>query len=122
MKKPAKTKPAYEDLSLLPSIIASTVCGRPYSGKEFSPSLAPGASTVAAMEAKRQAMTEDQIDEFSDLCDRFCHQVYDKGVKWFMDIVEANGNKGRDQLYVFVTHWLVAYLTNPQNLRSKIEA
>jgi hypothetical protein len=100
---------AYEDLPLLPSIIASTVCGREYKGQEFSLGMLHP-DDVAKYEALRQKMTPKQIDAFADYVDERCKYAYDNKVSWFMKIVRAKGNAGRDQLYVWVTHWMTSWL------------
>lgn len=104
-----KKKTDYFDLPFLPNIIADTVCAREYKQQEWSVGLR-SAREMAKIEALRLKMTQDQIDEFSNHCDEKCKMAYENENKWFMDIVKARGNKGRDQLYVFITHWLSAYL------------
>ena len=105
MKKRAK----YEDLPLFPFFVAESVCARPYTGQEWSEQLRD-ARMVARIEATRQAMTAEQIREFADLCEARCRAAWDSGAAWFAKCVRAEGDSGRDQLYVWTAHWLASWL------------
>jgi hypothetical protein len=107
---------AYDDLPFLPFIIADAVCQREYKGEEWS-EFYRNPKRIAEFEAKRQQMTREQMDEFCRLCDNRCRGAYEAKAPWFEKIVEAKGDGGRDQLYVWITHWLTAYLQNPAILR-----
>lgn len=108
------TKTAYENLPFLPSIIASTVCGREYKGQEFTPGMLHP-DNIAKTEALRQRMTPEQIDAFSEYVDQRCKEAYEVRAQWFMKIVRAQANSGRDQLYIFITHWMTSWLKQTFN-------
>lgn len=104
----------YEDLPILPTVAADYVCSQPYTGKEWSEhDPLPWEKT----EEKRKKMSPDEIREFGDLCDARCKAAYEAKAEWFEKIVKAKRNKGRDQLYVWLTHWMASYLTNPERFR-----
>ena len=100
---------AYDELPIIPAMIAESVCQRPYTGAEWSWTIRD-ASTVERIEAARQRMTLEQVRAFSDACERLCHAAYDAGAKWFCELARARDNSGRDQLYVWASHWLASYL------------
>lgn len=104
----------YEDLPILPTVAADYVCGQPYTGKEWS---RHDPLPWEKIEAKRQKMKSEEIREFGDLCDARCKAAYEAKADWFEKIVKAKGDRGRDQLYVWLTHWMAAYLTNPEGFR-----
>lgn len=95
----------YEALHLLPAVVAENVCLKPYEGQEFSN---PSPREVARVEALRQKLTDEQIRAFYEYADAKCRIAYESKAKWFMDCLK--GERGRDQLYVWMTHWMVAYL------------
>lgn len=99
----------YDKLPFLPELIASTVCGQIYRQQEFSEGVRSQA-TIDRVEAKRLVMTPAQIEDFSEKCDAKCEGAFNAKAKWFMDCVKARDNSGRDQLYVWIRHWMVAYL------------
>lgn len=116
MPNPYKT---YDSLPLVAIIIADTVAGRPYTGSELSErSRSP--VEVAKIEALRQKMTHDQAREFAEICDARCMAAFEAKAKWFMDCVKAKDNRGRDQLYVWISHWLAAYLKAPDAFRRRL--
>src|SRR5271157_5691169 len=96
-------KTSYDDLPFLPNLIAETICSQEYTGQEFSIGLM-STKDCSVIEAKRKALTKRQIDMFAERTDELCKGAYEAESKWFMDIVKAEGNKGRDQLYVWVRH------------------
>ena len=73
--------------------------------------------TVEEVEALRQKITREQVDEFCKLADNRCKRAYEKQMDWFEKIVRAKGNRGRDQLYVWISHWLSSFLVNPDKMR-----
>lgn len=103
----------YEDIAFLPYLMAETVCGQPYTGQEFSDQLRPGPRQIEKIEAARLAMTTEQIAEFAEHCDERCRGAYNKRMDWFMKCVRAKDNSGRDQMFVWIAHWLASYLTDP---------
>ena len=110
----------YEDLPLLPNIIAEKVCSEPYLGTEMSEGVRD-AAFISRTEAARRKMTPDQVREFADLCDAKCKAAYNSKAKWFVTLAKAKDNRGRDQLAVWITHWLASYLTNPLVFRRSCE-
>lgn len=108
----------YDDIPVLPSIIAETVCSEVYTGQEWSLQRRPGIAYIERIEAARKAMTPEQVREFAGLADTWCHKAYEQRVSWMLDAAEAKDSSGRDSLYVFIRHWMVAYLTNPVAFRA----
>lgn len=113
-----KTKIPYDQLVLMPIVIADTVALQPYDGGDIS-DRNRSQSHIEKIEALRLVMTSEQLIEFGELVDKICRDAYekDKEFPWFMKIVKSKGNRGRDQLYIWVKHWLSSYLNNPENLR-----
>lgn len=105
-----KVKTSFEMLPIIPCIVAETVCSTVYTGSEVSDTHRDS-KRVAQIESKRQLMTPAQVREFSDLTDVRCKRAYELDVPWFKRCLK--GNKGRDLLYMWVTHWLSSYLMNP---------
>jgi len=110
-------KTNYDNLSFLPTIVAYAVATTPYDAKELS-SGNRDPNEIIRIDALRKKMTESQINEFFNLCDSKCRNAYDVKADWFMKIVKAKGNKGRDMLYSFCSHWLVAYLNDPVKFKN----
>lgn len=102
-------KKKYEDLSILPFIVASSVTMTEYKGEEIS-IRNRNSSFVDETEAKRKLMTTEQVNEFSSFVDTLCRNAYEVDAKWFVDIANASGNKGRDSLYSWASHFLSSYL------------
>lgn len=99
----------YDDLHLLPYIAAETVVNTPYDGSELS-SEARCSATIQKLETARQALTPEERETFVKWADQRCRGAYHANVKWFRDCLR--GNQGRDQLYVWMRHWLAAFLDN----------
>lgn len=104
---------SYNDLQFLPTVIAKTVCETPYIGRETNNL---SAEFIAQTEAARQAMSVYNVEAFGEFCDRRCRMAYNTRASWFMRCVRAKGNKGRDILYMWITHWLAAYLQDESTL------
>lgn len=115
-----RSRTDYEDLALVPALIAETVCDRPYRS-EFSAKLASPAED-ARIERLRQKLTPKQIGDFVLLVDAMCRLAYEREVAWFMSCVRAKNNTGRDRLYLLATHWLHSYLVNPALFARKVQA
>jgi hypothetical protein len=109
-------KTPYDMHPLVPTIIAETVCLQPYTGAEWSQG-ALSYADISKVETARQKMTDAQIREFSDLCEQKCRAAYDANAKWMTECARAKGNRGRDQLYVYISHWLSSYLHDPESFR-----
>jgi hypothetical protein len=100
----------YENLPFLPAMIAETICSEEYTEQEWSEGLR-NKERANKVEAQRQAMTPEQIDAFAKYVDQRCKDAYELGADYFMKIVRAKGNRGLNQLYVFIRHWLVSWLS-----------
>lgn len=105
-------KCSYDDLHLVPSIVASRICELTYTGREMRDGHRQ--SFVAEIEKRRQAMTADDIRAFCKETDERCRAAYEAKADFFMMCVRSKTNRGRDQLYVWVTHWLSAFLGNQE--------
>ena len=105
----------YDELAIVPRLIAETVCGEPYTGAE----MLGRAVAVADVEAARQRMTAEQIAEFASFSDERCRVAYERGADWMLKCARSRSNRGRDQLYMYVRHWLAAYLLG--NWRERID-
>jgi hypothetical protein len=99
----------YENLAFLPSLIAETVCEREYKGQEWSPGMRLP-NEIAKYEGLRKKMTPEQVKAFAEYVDQRCEQAYKAKAEWFMKIVRSRTNAGRDQLYMWVTHWMTSWL------------
>lgn len=97
----------YDQLPIIPALIAEDVVQAPYTGCEWSDRTR---SKVEQVEAARQALTEEQRREFVDVCEQRCRHAYDADAKWMLDI--ANKEDGRGDLWVLFSHWLAAYVYN----------
>ena len=95
----------YDELTLQPHVIAKMVVTSPYDGRELSNN---PAYMVTKVESLRQQMPELHQQAFVQACDNRCREAYEIGADWFMACL--NGNRGRDQLYNWVKHWLASYL------------
>lgn len=102
-------KPKYEDILLMPNIIAETVCGREYTGREWSQNVV-SPPEVKEIESKRKLLTQEEIREFADLCDARCKAAYEASANWFQKCIDAEGNAGRDDLYMWITHWMTSFI------------
>lgn len=109
-------KVPYDRMPMVPAIIAETVCSQPYTGAEWSEGAVSHAQ-ISRVEIARQAMTQAQIGEFSDLCERKCKAAYEADAKWIVECVQATGSRGRDQLYIYMSHWLASYIHDPELFR-----
>lgn len=119
----------YDELVLMPHVIAQTVCGQPYTGHEMSDRIR-SAQDVREVEELRQQMTGAQIADFIDVVDKVCRRAYDNRYAWFLKCVKEparrrgrpnyNENAGRDQLYIWVSHWMNSYLRNPKRMREQV--
>ena len=107
-----KIKTPYEQICFLPYMMAEMVANQPYTGQEWSEGIR-SAANVEKYEALRQKMTPEQINEYAKWVDRRCRYCYENNVEWFMKLVKSKTNQGRDQLYVYMGHWLASYLHNP---------
>jgi hypothetical protein len=102
-------------------MVASSIAMTEYKGEDLSVR-SRNAAFINKFEAKRKAMTSEQIEEFSSLVDTLCRNAYDADAKWFMDIANASGNKGRDDLGSWMSHFLVSYLTEPVFFANRVKS
>ena len=65
---------------------------------------------LAKVEKLRRAMTEKDRERFCGEVDVRCKAAYAAKAEWFMQIVNAKGNAGRNQMYIWCSHWLVSFL------------
>ena len=108
MKKP-KALPDYDDLPFLPYMLANTVANRPYTGQEWAFGIV-SPEEVADIEALRQKMTVDDIARFETEVEDRCRKAHKNKARFWVNVINASGNKGRDQLYIWITHWLTGFL------------
>ena len=106
-----KKRIAYDSIVLIPRIVAETTAATPYTAIEYKYGCP---AHVAEVEKKRLAMTPAMVKQFVETCDRRCRAAYACRAKWFEKIARSGTNWGRDQLYVWMSHWLDAYLTDPK--------
>ena len=106
----------YEDLVLSPHFVAGTVIDTVYDGSELSNS---SPIQAAKLESVRQGLPEAHRKEFVTLTDNRCRAAYEVKADWFMKCIRSRSNAGRDQLYIWVTHFLASYLHDPESLRRK---
>jgi len=99
---------AYDDLALVPFILAENVARREYTGEEMSIQLRSSAKDIAKVEELRKTLTPEEEHTFCNICDERCKHAYNNKSDWFMRIVRMED--GRAQLEMFLTHWLVAFL------------
>jgi len=107
---------SYDQIALVPSIVADIVVYRPYEMQEFSQNMR-SQSIIEEIEGKRKQLTIAQCEEFIQLCDKRCRDAYEIKADWFEDCVNSDSS---DQLMIWITHWLVSYINNPKLFRRKI--
>jgi hypothetical protein len=93
---------------LLPKTLAGIIAARPYTGQECRNQ---GQDHIARIEALRQEMTPETVRIFSDWCERRCQSAYNIQAPWFVKCIKAKD--GRNQLCIWLSHWLAAFLINP---------
>ena len=106
-------KTPFHDLPISPAIIADCVLSEPYQAQEWSDKVRDGYE-AKTIEAKRQALTNEQRNAFAIECELRFFEAYKSGAKWFYNIIQARGNAGRDKLYTFTRHWLAAFISSIQ--------
>jgi hypothetical protein len=104
----------FDDLPLVPAVCAQHVCETEYTGNEVS-SLARCQSLIDKIEHLRQKMTLADIEQFCQYVDKRCRDAYDVKAQWFMKCLK--GKTGRNQLYVWIQHWLSAFLIKSATLQ-----
>jgi hypothetical protein len=111
MAKTAKKLP-FDDLSILPGVVASQVLAEVYTGQEVSDH-ARSPKQVASIERIRQQLNPGQRLQFETATELRCRKAYACDAPWIIKIMNSNSNAGRDMLYQFVRHWLAAYCLYP---------
>lgn len=111
---------AYENLPFIPFFIAETVCEEEYTGIEVSIKHR-SQSQVDKIESLRKAMYRESIADFATLANQWCLDAFNVRADWFMKCAKSKTDAGRDQLYMWIRHWLSAYLTNPVKFRHEKE-
>lgn len=110
--KALSMKPSYENLALVPYVVAELACTSTYDGSHMKN--ITGVSVQQTEEARRN-MTAEQIEDFCQICDARCKDAYATGAKWFEKCL--NAENGNDMLLMWCKHWLSAYFVNPNLLR-----
>jgi hypothetical protein len=100
-------KTPYNDLPLVPTMVAMVVVDNAYTGQDISEA-SRDQKRIAEVEKRRQRMTDPMRQEFIWEVDQRCQDAYDADAKWFKKCLK--GDKGRDQLYIWIAHWLHAWL------------
>ncbi len=109
----------YDMLPVLPAVIAEAVLGEEYTGQDLSPMLRSG-RMVALVEAGRRALSQSERELFELLCERRCKAAYEVRAKWFSKCVTVGSNAGRDQLYMWIRHWLPAYILERERFENSL--
>ena len=112
-------KTPYDQLPFIPALIAVTVCGQTYTGQELGGGQTQ--SAVERIETARQQMTPEQVARFASYVDERCRVAYERRAPWLLKCARSKSNLGRDQLYVFIRHWLAAYLLGGGSMQSVSE-
>src|SRR5271167_1943649 len=81
IKKVAPRRTPYENLPLLPWVVAETVCSQPYTGLELSRQLRSPRS-LERIEGLRSKMTQKECREFAELVDANCKAAYKAKAEW----------------------------------------
>jgi hypothetical protein len=107
-------KTPYDNLPLVPTIIADVVANREYTGQELSIQIRSG-DFVNRIEGLRKRMSETYLRRFIEMVDSRCRTAYENDADWFMKIVHARGESGRNQIYIWVSHWLAGFLIDNED-------
>ena len=99
---------SYDDLPIIPAIVAEEVLERPYAGNELQSRFSD--SEIKMIEKRRQNLSFEDKQKFITICDQKCRAAYEQKADWFLKCVNSKSSQGRDQLYVWFTHWMVSYL------------
>ncbi len=99
----------YDELTIVPTIIADQIVGNRYTGQELS-AAQRDSRMVDRIEFLRSKMTTDRKRAFIEAVDARCRAAYKAKAPWFMKIARSKTNTGRDQLYAFISHWLASDL------------
>lgn len=87
----------YDELSLIPSVVAQTVC-------------------------ERRSVPGDIMVRFVLYADRRCRAAFETGAKWFLSCARSETSAGRDRLYMFINHWLDAFLADEAKTMRRVTA
>jgi hypothetical protein len=93
----------YDQIPLVPTIVAETVARQPLQG-------------LPKLEKKRRRMTAEEVREFADLCEARLRASYANGGV-MLEIARLPGDQGRDELAYWVRFLLTLYLRDPQIMR-----
>lgn len=104
----------YDQIPFTPFLIAAIVLDTVYTGQDISTKLR-NQKNIDKVESLRQNMSVEDRVEFANMVDKRCRKAFEIQAEWFMNCVRSKNNKGRDQLYVWVYHWMTSYLTNKEN-------
>lgn len=78
----------------------------------------PDVVAQACLEQRRHDLTPAQAEWFVRHVDVWTRWFHANNAKWKRSL-ESDGNQGRDQLYVWVNHWLDAYLLDPRRYQDR---
>ena len=100
----------YDALALIPYVVAENTCGMEYEGREWS-EMTRSRARNERIEKLRKAMTRKDIEDFAEAADNRCRFAHENRAEWFAKLARARGNSGRDRLYMWMSHWLAAFLS-----------
>ena len=89
---------------------------RPPTAREHFEAATPIMPDVVAetcLAARDHTLTAEQYKWFVEHVDVWTRWFHANNAEWKRSL-ESEGNQGRDQLYVWVNHWLDAYLLDPE--------
>jgi len=109
MEPPMPLNP-YDQLTLIPTLVIETVLDEPYTGYEAG-QMRRGETQIAETESRRKAMTLADRQVFIYLADQRCRAGYACKAAYFMKCLR--GDNGPRQLSIWISHWLSAYLHDP---------
>ncbi len=78
----------------------------------------PDVIAETCLAQRQHELTPEQTVWFVQHVDVRTRWFHANNAKWKRSL-EANGNTGRDQLYVWVNHWLDAYLLAPEQYQER---
>jgi hypothetical protein len=69
-------------------------------------------------EQEHPSLSEEDWNWFRHHADVRVRYLYSSNKSW-KRVLKGNGDKGRDRVYMFVQHWLKAYVQNPARYQSR---
>lgn len=112
----------YNQLSIMPSVIAECVLDDTYVGFKDSCEASKTQETsngheehvrIAEIESRRTAISPEEREQFVRLVDGICRDAYRLRVPWFTQVAWDDTNAGRDALREkIIPQYLAEFLTN----------